>query len=353
MNRIADLFMFAAIVTGVYFVMNWYVLGRLAHLFGIKKTFVFYIAVAALAASLLTAIVLDMRVGNWLTGLILKVTTMWVGVCFLFVWCLVALQAAGWVVKMPPTAAGVGAIAVVGVATLYAMANAVSVHVRKVEIPAPVYFKIAQISDIHIGSVGGGFFSGVIDKVNELKPDAVLITGDLVDNNKAATAAALENLNRLAVPVFFVSGNHERYVGYDNVARLLASTRVRWLRNEAVTCNNIRIVGIDDNVSSKTMDEALSRVDGGTAYTILMYHRPEWFNTAASRNVNLMLTGHTHRGQIWPFNFVVGSIYEYIDGLHEIDHMYLYVSTGTGTWGPRMRLGSHSEIVMIELKAAQ
>jgi predicted MPP superfamily phosphohydrolase len=353
MNRLTGLLMFLLIVVGIYFVMNWYVLGRLAYLFGIKKTILFYIAVTAITLSLPAAIMLNTRIGNWFTGAIYSTAAMWVGICFLAVWCLIALQVIGWFVKIPQTGVGVAAIVIVAVMTVYAMVNARAVRVHKIEINAPVNLRIAQISDEHIGSTGGGFFSHVVDEVNSLKPDVVLITGDLVDNDKATTAAALENLNRLAAPVFFVTGNHERYVGYDNVRRLLAPTRVRWLANEAVTLDNVRIFGANDNITAEAMDELLGRAASEKPYTILMYHRPEWFDTAARRKVNLMLTGHTHRGQIWPFNFVVGSIYKYIDGLHEIGQMYLNVSTGTGTWGPRMRLGSHSEIVMIQLKVAQ
>jgi uncharacterized protein len=353
MNRIAGLLMFVLIIFGVYLLMNWYVLGRLAYLFGEKKTLLFYVVVVAMTLSLVVAVVLHTRIGNRLTGAFFTIATMWLGICFLFVWCLVGLQVIEWFVKIPPSAVGTVAIGFVTVLTLYAAINAPTVYTRKVELAAPVNLRIAQISDVHIGSVGGGFLSHVVDKLNELKPDVVLITGDLIDNDKAATARALEHLNRFVVPVFFVTGNHESYVGYDNVRKLLAETRVHWLRNEAVLLDNVRIIGVDDNIKAQAMDEILSRVGDGSAYTILMYHRPEWFNIAARRNINLMLTGHTHYGQIWPFNFVVGSIYKYIGGLHEIDKMRLSVSTGTGTWGPRMRLGSQSEIVVINLKTGR
>lgn len=350
MNRVAGLLMFVLIVIGVYFLMNWYVLGRLAYLFDVKRNFLFYIVAAAMTLSLVAAISLDMRIGNRFTGAFFAIATMWLGICFLCVWCLVALQVIGWFVKMPSMAVATAAIGFVTVLTIYAAINAPTVYTRKIELAAPVNLRIAQISDVHIGSVGGGFLSHVVDKVNELKPDVVLITGDLVDNDKTAAAKAIEHLNRLVVPVFFVTGNHEGFVGYDKVRTMLAATRVHWLRNEAVTLNSVRIVGVDDNIKSGAMDDVLGRVGGGAAYTILMYHRPEWFIIAARRNVDLMLTGHTHYGQIWPFNFVVGSIYKYIDGLHEIDKMHLCVSAGTGTWGPRMRLGSNSEIILIELK---
>jgi predicted MPP superfamily phosphohydrolase len=350
MGRLANLLIFAGIVTGTYFLMNWYVLDRFSSLFGFRKTFIFYLIVIAAAISLPAALMLDMRIGNWLTGIVFATATMWVGICFLFVWCLIGLQLIGLLFRIPPINSGIAAVVIVAATTIYSIINAMTVYVHKVEIAAPANLRIVQISDIHIGSTGGQFFSGIIDRVNELKPDVVLVTGDLVDSDKNMVQSAIENLNKIQVPIFFVSGNHEKYVGYDNVRRMLASTKVKWLRNEAVTFGGVQIIGIDDHCTPRQMDDVLKTNSNGTDYRILMYHRPEWLDTAENRNVNLMLTGHTHRGQIWPFNFVVDSIYKFIHGMHEIGKMHLFVSTGTGTWGPRMRLGTHSEIIVFDLK---
>ena len=139
---------------------------------------------------------LDTRIGNWLTDVISRTATMWLGICFLFVWCLVVLQVIGWVLKVSPQRMGIAAIAIVVAATIYSIANAMTIYIRKIELNAPVNMRIVQISDLHIGSTGGRFISRVMDNVNELKPDIVLITGDLVDTNKSSAHWALQNLNQ-------------------------------------------------------------------------------------------------------------------------------------------------------------
>jgi predicted MPP superfamily phosphohydrolase len=146
----------------------------------------------------------------------------------------------------------------------------------------------------------------------------------------------------------FTSGNHEVYAGYDNVRQMLAATQVRWLRNEIVEFNGIRIIGVDNSYGTELLQSVLDRTPSSPAFTILMNHQPTGFDIAARRGVGLTLSGHVHDGQIWPFNYVVGLFYPYLKGLHENGGAFLNVSTGTGIWGPPMRLGSRTEIVLLE-----
>ena len=154
-------------------------------------------------------------------------------------------------------------------------------------------------------------------------------------------------LKGFAAPVLFTSGNHEAYTGYDNVRQMLAATQIRWLRNEAVDFNGIRIIGVDNSYGTELLQSVLGRTPLSPAYTILMNHQPTGFDIAAHRGIGLTLSGHVHNGQIWPFNYVVGLFYPYLKGLHANGGVFLNVSTGTGIWGPPMRLGSHSEIVLL------
>jgi predicted MPP superfamily phosphohydrolase len=155
-------------------------------------------------------------------------------------------------------------------------------------------------------------------------------------------------LNTFVAPVLFTSGNHEVYAGYDNVRQMLAATQIRWLRNEIVEFNGIRIIGVDNSYSTELMESVLARTSPGPAFTILMNHQPTGFDIAARHRIGLMLSGHVHNGQIWPFNYIVGIFYPYLKGLHERAGAFLNVSAGTGIWGPPMRLGSHSEIVLFD-----
>ena len=132
---------------------------------------------------------------------------------------------------------------------------------------------------------------------------------------------------------------------------LLRTTKVRPLRNEAVDFARIQIIGIDDSGRRFQVADQLKRIEfDDSKYCVLMYHRPTGFEAAVEQGVDLMLTGHTHNGQIAPFNLIVRLAFRHISGLYRHEGSYLYVTTGTGTWGPRMRLGSSNEIVLLKLR---
>ena len=190
----------------------------------------------------------------------------------------------------------------------------------------------------------------LVEKTNALNPDLVLITGDLVDPQGNLTSDSLTPLNALTAPAYFVTGNHERYVGLDKVMSLLEKTSVIMLRNEVVLFDSLQLIGIDDSDNPDQVRRNLSGLElNPDMYTILLYHQPEGFKDAEAAGVDLMLSGHTHNGQIWPFNRVVRLRFKYVKGLHKIGNMKLYVSTGSGTWGPPMRLGSRNLITLIKL----
>jgi predicted MPP superfamily phosphohydrolase len=350
MNRIVGMIIFFGIVLGTYLLINWYVLGRFAFLLGFRRTLAFYVLVFVMTFSLVIAVSVESAFGNWLSRPIFVVGTMWLGIAFLSFWVLLVLQIASAILRPNPTAAAIFSIIIVLLTTVYACYNARCVYVNRIELHAPVNLRIAQISDIHIGSNTAAYLRYVIDRTNDLKPDVVLITGDLFDNHNESTVKAAAELNRLAAPVFMSSGNHETYVGYENVARMLAGTKVRWLRDETSEFGPVEIIGVNNHASADYLSSALARLMTHKRYTIVMYHQPLGIEAAVREHVDLVLCGHTHAGQLWPFNFLVGRIYEHLSGTHVLEGTVLNVSPGTGTWGPKMRLGSHNEITLIDLK---
>jgi predicted MPP superfamily phosphohydrolase len=340
--------LFALVVFGVYLGMNWYVLARLFHLFALSKDVGFYIALVPLAGSFIAALILESRFGNPLTGGFFTLAMLWLGLCFLLFWILLAQQLLALVVALPRQGWAIGVCALAGALALYAIVNARAVTVRREPLPR-LPLRVAQLSDIHIGSIGSSMLADIIAKTNALKPDLILITGDLFDNANPVTRAAVPALKRFVAPVLFSSGNHEEYTGYDNVREMLSATEIRWLRNEAVDFEGVRIIGVDNSNGTELLKGVLDRTPPSPAFTILMNHQPRGFDIAARHGIGLTLSGHVHNGQIWPFNYVVGLFYpSYIRDLHANGGGYLNVSTGTGYWGPPMRLGSHSEIVLLE-----
>jgi predicted MPP superfamily phosphohydrolase len=232
--------------------------------------------------------------------------------------------------------------------------------------PALDGLRIVQLTDLHLGpTIDGTWLQGVVDKTNELNPDIVAITGDLVDGSVAELggyAAVLKDL-RAKYGVFFVTGNHEYYSGADEWIAFIGTLDIRVLRNERVSLDlpggGIDIAGVDDFSAREfpghgaDLPKALAGRDT-TRPLILMAHQPRAIEEAAAHGVDLQLSGHTHGGQIWPWNFLVLLQQPYIKGLHRHKNTatQIYISDGTGYWGPPMRLGTAAEITDITLHSA-
>ncbi|MBI5966799.1 MAG: metallophosphoesterase [Deltaproteobacteria bacterium] len=222
-------------------------------------------------------------------------------------------------------------------------------------------FSLVQVSDVHYGMLTeNGRLSLIISRINELQPDVVVITGDLVDEGVSHMEEMSVPLSRLKSRqgIFAVTGNHEYYAGVDRAIAIMKGARIRVLRNEVAILNGgLQMVGIDDPTGSRRVgnpapdfEKILARLDPQKP-SILLYHQPIKFEEVASAGVDLQLSGHTHGGQLFPVRYISQMIYPRTPGLHQIGKSYLYVSRGAGTWGPPMRLLSPPELVYIRLRS--
>ncbi len=241
---------------------------------------------------------------------------------------------------------------------LYAIINAAQIRTTYVTVQLPKLKKdmrIVHISDIHMGTVrNGAYLAKIVRKIKPLGPEAVMLTGDLVDGSaplKPHMFDALEELARLGIPIFYVTGNHEYYEGIENIYELLEQTHLHVLKDEVEEFKGIQIVGAQYAVEHEHLKKTLDKLKiDPKKPSILLYHMPAETNAANEKGISLMLSGHTHFGQIFPHTLLVKLAFPYIKGLYKFKNMFLYVSPGTGTWGPYMRLGSKNEITVIELK---
>jgi hypothetical protein len=220
---------------------------------------------------------------------------------------------------------------------------------------------IAQITDLHVGpTIGRAFVEDVVRRTNALRPDLVAITGDLVDGSVAALRDAIAPLGELRARhgVFFVTGNHEYFSGADAWARELGRIGIRVLRNERVSLPPYELAGIEDFTAGRydpSMRPDLPRVLEGrdpARPVVLLAHQPKAIAQAAAHGVALQLSGHTHGGQIWPWGMFVRLQQPFVVGLHRRGETQIYVSPGTGYWGPPMRLGTRAEITRLVLQPA-
>ncbi|NQV03058.1 MAG: metallophosphoesterase [Bacteroidia bacterium] len=221
---------------------------------------------------------------------------------------------------------------------------------------------IVMASDIHLGTlIASRKANRLVEKINSMNPDLVLFAGDIVDEDLAPVINNNlgEALSRIKsrLGVYAITGNHEYIGGVRPAVEYLEKHGIRMLRDTSVLVNEqFYLVGRDDRDKPrftgkprKELEEILVTVD--TAYPIILLdHQP--FNLAkhATMGIDLQLSGHTHHGQLWPFNYITDAIYEVSWGYKQIGNTHFYVSSGYGTWGPPLRLGNRPEIVKINLR---
>ncbi len=232
--------------------------------------------------------------------------------------------------------------------------------------PALSGLSIAQITDLHVGpTIREREVRRIVDQTNALRPDVIAVTGDLVDGTVPELGAAVSHLGRLEARygVYFVTGNHEYYSGVDAWIAELRRLGLRVLRNERVRIGDaaasIDLAGIDDWASGRfgnghgpRLPDALDGREPDRSL-VLLAHQPRGVGEAVRSGVELQVSGHTHGGQIFPFSVIVGAVYPYLAGLYRHEEGgnagQIFVSRGTGYWGPPLRLGSPPEIAKIVL----
>lgn len=230
--------------------------------------------------------------------------------------------------------------------------------------PALDGFTIAQLTDLHLGAMRrGDWVREVVERTNALKPDLIAITGDLADAAPDQLPAEVTMLGKLSAThgVYFVTGNHEYFIDPIGWLKRLGEIGMRVLRNERVEIGKdgavFELAGIDDDAGHRMakghgpdLAKAVRGRDDSRAL-VLLAHQPRAVFEACQSGVGLVLSGHTHGGQIWPWRYLVYLQQPYVSGLHDHEGTQVYVSEGTGFWGPPMRLGSTAEITLVTLRA--
>jgi len=278
----------------------------------------------------------------------------------------IAVDLTGLVVKIKPLYSGITSISLALLITVYGLWNASNVKVNEVEIPLSglnKQIKAVHLTDTHIGHMRDGRdLQKIVDMINEQNPDVIFFTGDLLDSKIQLKNESLDPLGRLNAPIFFVEGNHDEYTGVDAIKDYLRRIGVIVLENEVKVWEQLQIIGLtymnaDENTTGPHTDPNGKNVKGilkelsisSEKPSILLHHGPNGVNYANDAGVDLYLAGHTHGGQIWPITHIAGLMFEYNKGLHDHNGTQVYVSQGTGTFGPPMRVGTYSELTVLNL----
>jgi predicted MPP superfamily phosphohydrolase len=351
MNKKISFMLYFLLFLLVYISLNFYVVIRLGGYLGIEKN-ILYLLIILINFSLPISMYMERIFPNILSKIFYTISTFWLGI-LLFALCLLLIYE---IISLFWTTSYAGIIIITGIAILSiaSAVNASKITIKEVNIPIKNLKKninIVQLSDIHIGTIrNSNFLKKIIKKTSQLNPDMIIITGDMVDASSRLNKEMFKDFNKFKSPIYFITGNHEVIENTEKTYSFLEETNIQILKNEIISFENVQIIGIEFSEDKNHLEEKLKKINiDKSKPSILIYHSPEGYNEAKKLGINLQLAGHTHSGQIFPFNFIVKIKYKYIKGLYDLGNMFLYVSPGTGTWGPYMRLGSKNEITLIKL----
>lgn len=322
------------------------------------------------ALSFVSASLLAWRYFNPIVRTFYVISAVWVG---LMTFCLFA-AASCWIalglvwltnLQIAPNRIADGLFAAAMVMGLYGLINAARVRVNRISInlpDLPQHWRgrvAALVCDMHLGHVrNAGFMRRIVAKVNQLGPDVVFIAGDMYDGTAADVGALAEPLSALSPPLgtFFVTGNHEEFTGRAKYLQAISKTGVRVLNNEKVELDGLQIVGVHYR---ETIDPSRFRAilrDASIARerpSVLLVHAPHRLHIAEEAGISLQLCGHTHGGQFPPASWITSRVYgPYVHGLHRFGRLLVFTSWGVGTWGPPLRVGTNSEIVLLTFGAS-
>jgi uncharacterized protein len=343
----------------IYLTLNYGIFYGLSFFFNLPQNELYYLILIIVALSQPIALILLRFSSNIIIRSLYAASAAWLGISAYLLILFAVYLILNLFMKFPPQTAGTLLVGITTIISAYALFKVTRLKIEKLNIPIGITDNIraVQISDVHIGPIRKkGFVKKMVDKIIYLNPDIIFITGDIFDGSSKLESDILEDFNRIKVPILFVMGNHDFYQGYDEVSQYMKLAHIKILYNQIYQFKDVQIVGVpfswSNTWSKNNLEEALEKIEfDKNKPTILLYHLPREFEAAKEAGIDLQLSGHTHAGQFYPFNLFVKLMFPYIRGLYEKDGSYLYVSQGTGTLGPPMRLGSRCEITLINLES--
>ena len=272
------------------------------------------------------------------------------------------------VFKFSPQIRGFLSIGLMLLLTVYGICNANTLKVKEITIPIKGLtqeIRAVHITDIHLGNFRGkNQVDKIVNKIKELNPDVVFNTGDMFDSKAhfGEGEDVLSAFRTLDVPHYFVYGNHDEHVGLQDVIKHAKNANITVLQNETASFGELQIIGLNNmlpdrnsfdmhaTAESETIEGALNKLNiQKDCPTIILHHRPDGIKYMQEKGADLLLAGHTHAGQIFPFIFIAKLMFGYNKGLYNYEAMDVYVSEGVGTIFIPVRLGTNSEMTLIRL----
>ncbi|MDD3302077.1 MAG: metallophosphoesterase [Candidatus Gracilibacteria bacterium] len=362
---------FFIVIISILLGSHFFVYYILTILFGVTKyKLILLIIFVILALSFIKTSVLIHEVNNSFTRFFYYLSSVWLGILSNLFFTLILVSVILGITKIIHTTPNLKLLGIISIIfsislALYGIYNANNIVVKQENIKIkniPENWKkkkVIFLSDIHLGAIiRENFLKKIVDTINKEKPDIVLIGGDLFDGTDGSLDHLSDYLNNIKTKngVYYINGNHETYLGLNLVDKLLKNTNIKNLKDEIISIDGVQIIGIDyiderDSKSNiqKTLDKIKKSGFDKNTPSILLYHAPIFTEEFNNLGVNLQLSGHTHKGQIFPYGYITNLMYKQKDyGLYKNKNYNLYTSNGVGTWGPPMRIGNNPEIVVLK-----
>ena len=354
MNKKIQFAIFFSIVVIVYYLLNYYSITRITELFEIKNNWKIQTITILLTLSFFASTILTKYYNNSFVKRFYIVSSIWMGIVFLLFSTLIIYELINLIISTNKIISGILIASLTLILSVYSMIHNFRLDIKEIKIPIKNLkneLTIVQLSDIHIGAIHGEkLMKKIVNETNKIDPDLVVITGDWFDGSEHGDDEIFKIINSIKSPIYFITGNHELYEGDKEVYSIIKKTKVKLLMNEIKKIKGIQLIGINYSEDKNNLSRVLKSLKiNNSKPSILLYHVPKEFKTAVKNNIDLTLSGHTHGGQIFPFNLIERIFSKYISGLYKEKDSYLYVSQGTGSWGPPMRLGTVAEITKIKL----
>jgi predicted MPP superfamily phosphohydrolase len=359
-----EILVFGSILAAIFLSAN--ALG--SHFFGLPGWIAWQALPGALSLAFIAATILRFSVTHPALRIVYVISAVWLGALnFAFFaaigcWLVAAIALlAGWTVPRFSLAAVLFGLAFL--ATVYGLINAQWIRISRVTVRLahlPESWRgrtAALVTDLHLGLLSGpDFLRRVIARLRAVQPDVVFISGDMFDGPSLGVDQLVAPWREFSASrgIFYVTGNHDEFTERNIFLNAAGRVGLRVLNNEKVTLDGLQVIGLHDSEAGNPAElrAILRRVGIDRQHpSILLAHRPVNLRVTEEEGVSLQLSGHTHGGQLWPWNLLVSRIYgRFASGLGRLGGLQVYTSNGVGTWGPPLRVGTKSEIVLIRFE---
>lgn len=360
-----------AILSAILLTVNAFICATISHFFDLPGWLIWQFIPGSLAVTFVLATMVGFMRSNVVLRVVYSLAATWLGVLNFAFFAAIACWVIGglvWLTNAPiPNVHIGGSFFGLGIlAAAYGVLNAAwirntNITVRLPNLPDAWEGRTAAlITDIHLGNLRGPkFVARILRKLRSSKPDAVFISGDLFDGSPFGVDRLMSTWQDFSpsLGTFFVTGNHDEFADRNLFLNVIRRAGIRVLENEMVDLDGLQLIGVHDSeaMNPKELRRILRRVHvDPQAPSILLAHQPGNLAVAEEEGISLQLSGHTHGGQFWPWNLVVSRMYgRFAYGLSRLGSMLVFTSNGVGTWGPPLKVGTKSEIVLIRFEKGE